>query len=272
MPVAPATTPTPPAVLVPATDTPLPTTTRASPSNTATPAKKPSPVTKAAGQPLLILSPTTASIGQVVAFKLSGVSPTTAKTMYVRTVSVAYYEPLYRLVVSAPCQQSQNLTAALPASIQGTIVGTFQDFVLCRPGGLHSPVRPTSSNGGATETIQVVKMVYSVGAGYQDAAGGSYGSATLAIRATTLAVTGKTSGTLRLHGSGFQAGEYVALSYSYGQILPELPPTFWRYALTVHAGAAGAFTVDIPAGSAAYGRYDVAAVGLTSSFSASAAP
>ena len=246
------------------------TATPARASRTATPAKPPKPFIKGNTQPLLILRPSTVAIGQVVAFKLSGVSPTTAKTMSIRSGSVAYYEPLYRLVIAAPCNVQQSLSAPLPASVQGTIEGTFQDFVVCVPSGRYAPTHSSFRNGGGSQTIQAVEELYSQGAGYQNV--GSRGSATLTIKATTLTVTGKSSRTLRLRGSGFEAGEYVYLTYDYGRMLGVLGQVHVRDAGSARAGAAGAFTVDLPVGNGIYGSYSITATGLTSSFSATASP
>ena len=262
-------------------------------SGTATPAKK-SLIGSSKSAALLVLRPTTAVIGQVVYFRISDIAPTAAMvataTGYRTAYSATYYDPVYQLVL-APCPQQRRLTVPvpkstpaatpaptaaptvttqLPASQQGTIVGTFQDFDFCMPGGTtHLP----AGNDGGTATIEVEQLSHLSQTGgwhYQDIE--TYGSATLTIRAPTLAVTRKSKSTLRLSGSGFEAGEPVLLSYSYGQVLPGQLPAYTQQALTAHAGAAGAFTVDIPAGSAVYGSYSIMARGLTSSFSATASP
>ena len=219
-----------------------PAATSAKASGIATPAKN-SPIGSGKSAALLVLRPTTAVIGQLVNFKISDVAPTAAMvatgTGYKTAYSATYYDPVYQLVL-APCPRQGRLTVPvptstpaatpapaaaatvttrLPTSQQGTIVGTFHDFDFCLPGGTtHLP----AGDEGGTATIEVEQLSHLSQIGgwhYQDIE--TYGSATLIIRAPALAVTHKSKSTLRLSGSGFEAGEPVSLSYSYGQVMPD---------------------------------------------------
>ena len=250
---APSSTPTPSSV-------PVQSSAAASLTRTAAPGKVPAAVpprayvtairhvtTPVSLFPVLILRPSTAAIGEVVAFKLSGVTPSISSVIVHFGVANTVISPTYGLEVSAQCEPTvQGLPNSLSASKKGIVTGTFQ---------VPSLPCTASTSAGGTETLKAFEAY--VGHASVQA------SATLRVPPTTLTVIRASSRTLRLHGAGFEAGEYVYLSYMFGS-----PPAYLRDAVTAHAGAAGAFTVDIPASSGIYGSYSIVAKGLTSSLSA----